>query len=303
MNQLLTVTSRNLRQYLRDRAAIGFSLLSMFIVILLMFFFLGDANSAAITELLAQFPGRDAARDKENADLLILAWTCAGIVSINAVTVTQASLSYMIKDRESGKLGAIHTAPVSRLTIAGGYVLAAWAASVIVCAATLAVTEVYCVAQGLTPFSFAAHLRLLGMIAANSFTYAALMYLVAATVKSGGAWGGLGTIIGTLVGFLGGIYFPIGQLAGPVAAITKCTPVIYGAALFRREMTAGILADTFSGLPGEVVTEFSRVMGIELTLGGTALSAGQELAILLVCGGAFLLCGAAVVRFGKRSDR
>lgn len=303
MNQLLTITSRNLRQYLRDRGAIFFSLLSMFIVILLMFFFLGDANSSAITQLLAQFPGRDAIKDKENADLLILAWTCAGIVSINAVTVTQASLSYMIKDRESGKLGAIYTAPVSRLVIAAGYVLAAWISSVIVCTATLAITEIYCVMQGMAPFSFVAHLRLIGMIGANSFTYAALMYLVAATIKSGGAWGGLGTIIGTLVGFLGGIYFPIGQLAEPIAAITKCTPVIYGAALFRKEMTAAVMADTFAGIPDEVVTEFSRIMGIDLTIGDSVLSAGQELAVLLVCGLVFLLCGAAVVRFGKRSDR
>lgn len=303
MNQLLTITSRNLKQYLRDKGAIFFSLLSMFIVIVLMFFFLGDANAASITGLLASFPGRDPAKDKENAELLILAWTCAGIVSINAVTVTQANLSYMIKDRENGKLAAIYTAPVSRLIIAAGYVLAAWIASVIVCAATLVITEIYCVLQGMAPFSAAAHLRLLGMIAANSFTYAALMYLVAALVKSSGAWGGLGTIIGTLVGFLGGIYFPIGQLAEPIAAVTKCTPVIYGAALFRSEMTAAILQDTFTGIPGEVSAEFSQIMGIELTVGGTTLTAGQELAVLLICGAVFLTCGAAVVRFGKRSDR
>ena len=303
MNQLLAITSRNLKQYLRDRSAIFFSLLSMFIVIVLMFFFLGDANVDAITSLLAQFPGRDTAADKEHAVLLVLAWTCAGMVSINAVTVTQASLSYMIKDRESGKLNSIYTAPVSRLTIAAGYVLAAWISSVIVCTATLVITEVYCVAQGMAPFSLVSHLRLLGYIAANSFTYATLMYLVAAIVKSSGAWGGLGTVIGTLVGFLGGIYFPMGQLSGGIQAMMKCTPVIYGAALFRKEMTAAALADTFAGIPAQVVTEFNRVMGIELTVGSHALGTPQELAILLIAGGVFLTAGAAVVRFGKKTDR
>lgn len=303
MNQLFVITSRNLKQYLRDKGAIFFSLLSMFIVIVLMFFFLGDANVDAITSLLAQFPNRDAALDKENAALLVLAWTCAGMVSINAVTVTQASLSYMIKDRETGKLNSIYTAPVSRLTIAAGYVLAAWISSVIVCTLTLVITELYCVAQGMAAFSVVSHLKLLGFIAANSFTYATLMYLVATVAKSSGAWGGLGTIIGTLVGFLGGIYFPIGQLSDGIAMMMKCTPVIYGAALFRKEMTAAVLEQTFAGIPAEVVTEFNRVMGIELTIADHTLGASEALAVLLISGAVFLIAGAAAVRFSKKSDR
>ena len=303
MSQLITITSRNLKQYLRDNGAIFFSLLSMFIVILLMFFFLGDASANGILDVLAQFPGRDAAQDKENADLLILAWTCAGMVCINAVTVSTASLSYMIKDRENGKLNSIYTAPVSPLTIAAGYVLAAWISSVIICTATLLISEVYCVSQGMEPFSALSHLKLIGMIAANSFTYATLMYLVAALVKSSGAWGGLGTIIGTLVGFLGGIYFPIGELSGAIASIIKCTPVIHGAALFRREMTAAILEDTFAGIPAEVVTEVNQVMGMELTIADHVLTAPEELAILLISGAVFLIAGAAAVRFGKKADR
>lgn len=303
MSQLFTITSRNLKQYLRDKGAIFFSLLSMFIVIVLMFFFLGDANVSDITELLARFPGRDPQQDEKNAKLLILAWTCAGIVSINAVTVTQASLSYMIRDRQTGKLNSIYTAPVSRLTIAAGYVLAAWISSVIVCSATLLITEVYCVAQGMGAFSLLGHLKLLGMITANSFTYAALMYLVAALVKSEGAWGGLGTIIGTLVGFLGGIYLPIGALSDGIAAIMKCTPVIYGTALFRSEMTAQIAAQTFDGVPAQVLTEYNEIMGVELVLGGHRLTAAHEISILLICGAVFLAAGAAVARFGKKADR
>lgn len=303
MNQLLTITSRNLKQYLRDKGAIFFSLLSMIIIIVLMFFFLGDTNADGILDMLGQFPGRDAAADKENAKLLMLAWTCAGMVSINAVTVTQASLSYMIKDRESGKLNSIYTAPVSRFVIAAGYVLAAWISSVIICTATLLISEVYCVSQGLEPFSVLSHLKLISMIAANSFTYATLMYLVAALVKSNGAWGGLGTIVGTLVGFLGGIYLPIGQLADGIAIVMKSTPVIYGTALFRSEMTAAITETTFEGLPSEVSTEFNRIMGTELTIGNHVLTTGEEVAILLICGAVFLICGALAVRFSKKADR
>lgn len=303
MRQLWAITSRNLKQYLRDKGAVFFSLLSMFIVLLLMFLFLGDSNSDSVVELLGQFPGRDPQKDKENAGLLILSWTCAGIVTINAVTVTMSSLSYMIRDRESGRLNAILTAPVSRSVIAAGYVLSAWLSSVIVCTLTLAVAEIYCVISGLEPFGIGAHLRLLGMIGANSFTYAAMMYLVASLVKTQGAWGGIGTVISTLVGFLGGIYFPIGALSPTIAAVMKCTPVIHGAALFRAEMTATILADTFEGLPAEVVEEFNSIMGVEIQVWGHTLAPWQHLMILLLCGVLFLALGIAVVRFGKKADR
>ena len=117
------------------------------------------------------------------------------------------------------------------------------------------------------------------------------------------AWGGLGTIIGTLVGFLGGIYFPVGQLSAPIAAVMKCTPVLYGAALFREEMTREILGETFRGIPAEAVEEFREIMGISLSVQGHKLSGWEEIAVLLVCGVLFLAGGAAVVKFGKRSDR
>ena len=90
----------------------------MIIVIGLMVFFLGDMNVDAITNLLAEFHERDTAADAQNAKLLVLVWTCAGILSINAVTVTLSAYSVMIKDRVGGKLSSIYTAPVNRGIIA-----------------------------------------------------------------------------------------------------------------------------------------------------------------------------------------
>ncbi len=101
MEQFFAITGRNLKIYFRDKGAVFFSLLSMIIVICLMLFFLGDMNVESITEILEQFPGRDAAADEKNAELLILSWTCAGIISINAVTVTLSVHSAVIKDRGS----------------------------------------------------------------------------------------------------------------------------------------------------------------------------------------------------------
>ncbi len=303
MEQFIVFTGRNLKNYFKDKGAVFFSLLSMIIVICLMTFFLGDMNIESIKNLLLQFPGRDAVADEKNAELLVFVWTCAGIISINAVTVTMAVYSVMIKDRASGRINAIYTSPMSRTAIAGGYIASSFIASVCVCVLTLFAIELIGVQKGMTFFPAVIHIRLFGMIAMNSFTYAAFMYLMVLLAKTEGAWSGMGTVIGTLVGFLGGIYIPVGALSETVGSIIKCTPVIYGTAMFRTVMTEDILAKTFQGLPDEVIAEYCDVMGISLKLFGKEIGTLEEWLILLLCGIIFLITGVAFLKYSRKTDR
>ena len=302
MEQFMAITKRNFKIYFRDKGTIFFSVLSMLVVIGLMVFFLGDMNVESITRILGEFPGRDAGVDEKNAELLVLSWTFAGIISINAVTVTLAAYSVMIKDRESGKLNSIYTSPISRTVITAGYVAAAWLASIMVCVLTLIVTELYGVLKGLEIFSFATHLQLLGMIMINSFVYAAFMYLLAMLAKTEGAWNGLGTVIGTLVGFLGGIYIPIGALSELIGNMMKCTPILYGTAMFRSVMTQEIVETTFQGIPEEVVSEYCAMMGITLQVFGKEIGITEEW-LLLFCGILFLIIGVCMLKYSRKSDR
>lgn len=303
MEKFLVMTGRNLKNYFRSKGAIFFSLLSMLIVICLMVFFLGDMQVESIVEILDQFPGRDRMADEKNAELLILSWTCAGIISINAVTVTLSVYSTMIKDRTTGKLNSIYTAPIGRMAIAASYVASAWTASVLVCGLTLIITEVYGVIKGLDPFTFGVHMQLIGMIMVNSFTYATVVYFFAVISKTESAWSGLGTVVGTLVGFLGGIYIPIGSLSESIGNVMKCTPVIYGTAMFRSVMAKGIIDTTFADLPDEVTAGYRTVMGIDLELFGREVNVMEEGILILIFGAVFLVIGTGMLKYGKKTDR
>lgn len=303
MEQFFVLTARNIRVYLRDRGAVFFSFLSALIVIGLMVFFLGDMNIEAVVELLEVFAPDKGEEHRKNAELLVLAWTCAGILSINAVTVSLAVYSGMIKDRVTGKLNAIYTAPVSRLTIALSYIGAAWTASVFMCLLTLAITEGYAVVSGMQPYTVTEHAQLLAMIMLNAFVYAALMYPLAMLAKTEGAWSGFGTVIGTLVGFLGGIYIPIGSLSAGVAGVMKCTPIIYGTSMFRKVMTKSIVGRTFEGIPSQVIDEYEEIMGIRLGIGNHILSIKEEWLILAGCGIIFLVLGIGMLKYEKKTDR
>ena len=303
MEQFMAMTGRNLKSYFRDKSTVFFSLLSMMIVILLMLFFLGDMYVENTIDILGAFPGRDTAVDKKNAELLILVWNFAGILSINAVTVTLAVYSVMIKDRVTGKLNSIYTAPVSRGIITGGYITAAWAASVLMCLITLFITEICGIIKGMEAFPLVTHLQLLGLIVVNSFVYAAFMYLLAMIAKTDGAWSGIGTVIGTLVGFLGGIYIPIGSLSETIGTIMKCTPVIYGTSMFRSIMTEEIAQATFAGIPEDVLEEYRMVTGIHLEIFDRTLGLTEEWLGLFLCGVFLLIVGIMVLKYGRKADR
>ena len=303
MSKFIQLTKRNMLLYFRDKGALFMSLLSMGIIIVLMLFFLGDMSVENITELLAELPGRDASNDKANAELLVLAWTVAGILPINSAMVALSVLSSIIKDKSSGKINSIYTAPVSRLTIALSYISAACLVSVIICLATLAVSEIILCARGMSAFSLSEHFKIFGMIAANSFAYSAIMYLFAVLIKSEGAWSGFGTVVGTLVGFLGGIYLPIGQLSEGLAGVMTCTPVIYGTAMFRNIMTNSITSVTFAGAPDIMTEEFRRAMGIDLEAFGSIAPPAVCVAVVIGFGALFTIMGAAAVNLLKRRDR
>lgn len=303
MNQIVQLTSRNLKIFLRDKTAVFFSLMSMLIVIMLMVVFLGDMNIRNITGMLENFGERNADTDKNNAELLVLMWTIAGIISINAVTITLSAISTMIDDCARNRIQSLYTSPVSRLKIALGYLCSAWIASVIICILTMAVAEAYAVFRGVEVLSFKTHMKILGMIIVNSFTYASVMYFAALMVRTEKAWSSLGTIIGTLVGFLGTIYIPMAGLPDGVQSVLKCLPVLHGASMFRAVITEDILAETFKGVPDSAVDEFCEQMGITVTMGDTAVKMGWQLAFLLVCGIIFLAVSAIIMKYRSQSDR
>ena len=296
MLQYNELVKRNMRLFLRDKGAVFFSLLSMLIVLGLMLFFLGDMNVDNLKSALSEIPGRNPETDADNAFLFVVLWTCAGIVSINAVTVTLAVYSTMIKDRTEGRLASIYTLPVSKLSVSAAYITAAWLCSVIICAMTLAISEIYCLIIGVEIFSLLTHLKLLGMIAVNSFAYAALMYLAAALVKTQGAWSGIGTVVGTLVGFLGGIYIPVGALAEGIVNVLKFVPVLYGTKMFRSVMTEDICGRIFDGIPDAFKTEYLEIMGVELDFFGAGVSNTACVILLAVCGIVFLSVGVFVTK-------
>ncbi|MDE6365065.1 MAG: ABC transporter permease [Lachnospiraceae bacterium] len=288
MSVILGLMKRNIKMYLRDKVSVFFSILSMLIVLALMVIFLGKMNSENVVDALAQFGGvRDVAADEKNAAYLIQMWTLAGILEVNAVTITLTVIGIIVQDEAKGRLASFYLAPVKRIQIALGYITAAWIVGTVMCTLTLVVGELYMAVCGHPLLAAADWMKLIGMMALNTLVYASLSYLLALFIHSESAWSSIFTIIGTLVGFVGAIYLPMSMLPDGVGSVLKCLPVLHGAAMMREVCTADAIAKTFDGLPSIAGETFREQMGVSVMIHRQGTSAEivlhQQILFLIIC--------------------
>ncbi len=272
MNTTMLLINRNIKIYMRDKAAVFFSMLSMLITLLLMVLFLGSMHSDAIVGMLAEYGGvRDIRKDQESAKHLVEVWTLAGIILINCVTVTMTVTGNLVQDEEEGRLSSFYIAPVSRIQVTLGYIISAWLIGTGMSLLALAAGNLFLVLDGVG-LSLRICLILTGMILINSFFYASCAYLLSLFVHSQSAWSALLSIAGTLVGFLGAVYLPVTMLPKKVGTVLKILPVLHGASMMRRVSLQDALTDTFAGLPAQVLEGCSEGMGITVSVNGEILS-------------------------------
>lgn len=285
MRKFIYLTKRNCLVFLRDRGAVFFSLLAMLIVLMLMGVFLGNMNEESVVELLQEYGGmRDTLADEENAKHLVQYWTLAGILVVNAVTVTLSVIGTMVTDASAGKLAGFYSAPVGRTLIALSYVVSAVLIGVFMCALTLVIALCYIVVTGGELLGAAALGKILLLILLNVCIFSVIMYLAALLVKSSSAWSGIATVVGTLVGFVGAIYLPMGMLPKGVADVLKYIPILHGAALMRTVCCEDILKSTFTNVPVRVITEYREYMGIQIKMGENIVSDLFQVLFLTGCG-------------------
>lgn len=300
MKKFFSLTRRNCLIFLRDRGAVFFSLLSMLIVLMLMGVFLGNMNEESVVNLLNQYGGaRNKDLDAAHAKELVQYWTLAGILIVNAVTVTLTVLGNRVSDLSESRLASLYSAPVSQGVIALSYVASAVLVGVLMCMLTLGAALCYIAATGGTWLTFGALAQITGLIVLNVCVFAVVMYFFTLFVKSSSAWSGIGTVVGTLVGFVGAIYLPMGNLPEGVVTVLKYIPILHGASLMRTVCCEQALETTFAGTPAELLTEYREYMGITVEMGGKAVDSLFQVLFLAGCG---IIAFILTVLVQKRKD-
>ncbi len=282
---MIAFAKRNIKLYLRDKAAVAFSLLAVIIVIALYVLFLGDVY----TSDLESFDGA-----KEMMD----SWVMAGVLAITSMTTTLGILGNLVNDKAQKIVKDFYVAPLKKWKIAGGYLLGSYLIGVIISLLALVLAEVYIVAGGGNMLSASALGKVVLMILLTTFMNTSIMLFVVSLLKSSSAFTTASTIIGTLIGFLTGIYLPIGMLPSAVQWIIKIFPVSHAALVFKNIMMEAVMGSAFDGAPVEIVTDIKTHLGIVYSVGETQLSQGISIVYMLMIG--IIFFGASCLRMSKK---
>lgn len=305
MYKLGNMVKRNCLVFLRDRSSVFFALLSMLIVLMLQAVFLGSMNVETILDLIEQYGDgtRDIITDEANAKELVQYWTLAGILVVNAVTVTMSVIGTMVEDTIENRMADFYCAPVGKTTIAVSYCITAALIGTMFCMVTLLAAQGYIVANGGHLLSLAAIGKIILFTLLNVCVFSVIMYMLALFIKSSGAWGGISTVIGTLVGFVGAIYVPMGTLPEAVANVLKYIPILHGTSLMRKVCCEAALQETFEGMPEEFIAKYKEIMGITVSMGEKNVADEVQILFLVLCGVAALAVSVWIVRKKGISDR
>ncbi len=251
---MLNMAKRNIKVFFRDRSSVFFSLLAVFIIIALYAVFLGDT----ITSGNENVPG---------IDNLVNSWVIAGILAVISMTSTLGAFGVMVEDRAKKISKDFSVSPLRRRDIAGGYILCSVCVGIIMSLVALVIGELYIVAAGGELLPTENMLQVIGGIFLSVFSSSSIVLFIVSFFKSQNAFGTASTIIGTLIGFLTGVYIPIGSLPDAVQGIIKAFPVSYSASLFRTSMLEQPMAVSFDGAPASAVENFTHEMGVNFQFG------------------------------------
>jgi multidrug/hemolysin transport system permease protein len=107
------------------------------------------------------------------------------------------------------------------------------------------------------------------------------------------------TLLNTLIGFLAGLYFPLGYLSEKVAIIIKVFPLSHAASMFRKILMESSLKQVFYGVSPQITNQIRSDYGIDLVVGKHVLSTYEMLINLMVFGLIFYLGSAIILKRSK----
>ncbi|MGI6175534.1 MAG: ABC transporter permease [Christensenellales bacterium] len=266
---MTALLKRNLWIFFRDKSSVFFSLLSVFIIIGLYALFLGDVWTQGFSEL-------------GNARPLMDHWIMSGLLAVTSITTTMGAFGIMVEDRSKLLTKDFYSSPLKRNVLAGSYIMTAFVVGVIMSVVALVVMEIYLVAMGNALLSFVTFLKVFGLILLSTLASTSMVLLLVSFLKSLNAFSTASAILGTMIGFVTGIYMPIDILPGAVQHIVRAFPISHAATLFRQVIMEAPLQQVFAGAPAGTSASFEKMMGVTLYVGDTIITPLVSILILIV---------------------
>lgn len=265
---MISFVSRNLKVFFRDKTAVFFSLLAVLIVLGLYIFFLGDV-------WVDSFPNIKGVKNLMNC------WIIAGLIGVTSVTANMGAFGTMIEDKSKNKIKDFYVSPIKKSKIVGGYIISSFIVGSMMSVVTLIISQIYLVYSGVDVLNFKELTEVFLIILMTSLSNSAMILFIVSLFSSEKAFSTASTIVGTLIGFITGIYLPISMLPDSVQIIVKLFPTSHGISILRQIFMKKQIDISFADVPTNYINEFKESMGVVYYINDKLVSNTTSIFILI----------------------
>ena len=266
---MISFVSRNLKVFFRDKTAVFFSLLAVFIVLGLYVFFLGDV-------WVESFPNIKGVKNLMNC------WIMAGLIGVTSVTANMGAFGTMIEDKSKNKIKDFYVSPIKKSKIVGGYIISSFIVGSMMSVLTLIISQIYLAYSGVDVLNFKELIEVFLVILITSLSNSAMILFIVSLFNSEKAFSTASTIVGTLIGFITGIYLPLSMLPDSVQIIVKLFPTSHGISILRQIFMKKQMDISFADIPTNYIDEFKESMGVVYYINDKLISNTTSIFILIV---------------------
>lgn len=270
MNALISLVARHNKVFLRNRMLVFFSMLSVIIVIALYAIFLQKTQIDAIEQVM---PATNAIH------VMVNEWMVAGLLSIIAVTTTLGMFGIYVKDLETKVTADLLTTAVSRAKIQFSYVVSALLIGFSMSLVAFVCCEVFLVAAGADVLTVNEAATIVGIVLMSVLLSSVINLFFVFFIQTQAAFSTLNTIVGTAIGFLCGVYVPIGALPSYVQTLVHVFPISHTTVLLRDAFMSRSIDEVFGG-NAEQAENYMRQFGVVYEMNGTLVSSFASVAFI-----------------------
>lgn len=293
MKIIFALSLRNLRLFIRDKALVFFSFLSVIIILGLYVLFLGEIQTNNIKESVGM--------SIPEIDALVYAWMLPGLIAVASVTLSLGNMGRLVDDAKDENLNDFLVSPLKRWQLILSYLLSSVVITTVISLFMFILSIFIVKIKGGPWLNPEQIIQSIGIIVLLIISSALLSLYIASWVKSPNTYGVVNTMVGTFIGFVTGAYMPMGIMPIFVQNMFNILPVSLGASLLRQIYLGPIMDKVFAKAPIEMVNEYRYFQGIDLKVFGHILEPNFMLIVIFISIGILFILN--LLRFSTLSKR